>query len=269
MDWPDVAALAARAALEGAIRAAKREQRERQGDVLHAVARERAPYRDKPPGPPKTPSEAGKLGGEKRAAHERQRRHRALAAWSPDALLSLPNTVALFLRDNPMWQAWDWDATRDCNARLAHYVPQLYPDAPLPEDDRLALPLTAVGFMLWRALALITGPLWHVGPGTRQEVREGIYQEIREGVIILDRIHFDAYRRDDLAPPFREDFTAAVMAAEGGLMHFLYIGRESWRLIRECRLGRDCELQAPYFVNPEGGDPHRGCRVTRTRKERM
>jgi hypothetical protein len=270
---------AARAALKGAIDGANRErrnrgeqERERQGTVLRDVALERAPYRDTPPEAPRTPSAAGKRGGEKRAALERQRRQRALAAWSPSALLYLPNTVALFLRDHPMWESWTWGATRECNVQLVHCVPQLYQEDPLPKDERLALPLAVTGLTLWRALdPLITGPLRHVSRKARGDVLHAVYQEIRDGLTILERLDGNAWAMDDLAPEFREDFTAAVMAAEDALMHFVYIGHESWRLIRACRMGRDCLLGAPFYVNelkPESKDPHSRCRVGRHRKGR-
>ena len=286
MEWRDVATLTlgfldandlvgARAALKGALRAdgegRARRQEERQGDVLRDVAQGRAAYRDEsvplPPAPPKSPSEAGKMGGDKRAALDRQRRLRALTDWSPQALLYLPNEVALFLRDHPMWSAWTWEATQECNARLVHCVPQLYQDAPLPRDDRLALPLTVAGLTLWRVLDVIIGPLQHVGVQTRKDVLHAVYQQIREGMITLDRLEMHVYDMD-LEEPFREDFVESLMAAEDLLLHFIHGGQESWRLIRKCGLGRDCLVGAPYYVTdprvePKPKDPHGPCRVAR------
>jgi hypothetical protein len=207
-------------------------------------------------------------------ARERQRtrekaRQRLFALCTPRMILQPANIVEVFLHRHPMWKSWDWSETEPVNTRMWPFVQGLDVDDPLPDDPRLALPLTVAGFILYRAL--------HVNPeGKRRDhpdVVMDVYGEIAQGIGIIEKRFTDAAQRKvngEVSEEFQENFAHTVSVAETLLLHAVRLGPDMWDLILRCVLGAGCKDGEPFYVSRpnDKGASHRACRLRKHRAKK-
>lgn len=117
-----------------------------------------------------------------------QARERLFAACpEPETILRPANIIAMYLHDHPSPKVWAWEETRALNERMLEFVRSLDPSDPIPNDPRLALPMTAGGFALLRALRVDTQGM----PRTHPHVVMDVYDEIAQGIVsISDRVKY-------------------------------------------------------------------------------
>ena len=96
------------------------------------------------------------------------------------------NIVTVYLGTHPIWPSWSWADTRDVNLPMRDFLQRLDPDVLLPAaEPGVAVPMTAAGFFLYRALDQDPGP----------DLTENVYREIGDGVVMVDRLLLDAMAR--------------------------------------------------------------------------
>lgn len=194
-------------------------------------------------------------------------RARLFALCTPEVILAPVNIVAVYLHEQPMWNSWDWPETAAVNARMWPFVQRLDINDPLPDDPRLALPLTVAGFMLYRALHVDPEGM----PRDHPNVVMDVYAEIAQGIAILDKRLIRAAQQQidgDVSQAFLGDLAHTTNVAETLLLHAVRLGPEMWSLILRCGLGTDCRLGKPYFVSRPGErSPHGRCRTALARRK--
>ena len=188
----------------------------------------------------------------------------------PSVMLAPANIIAVYRRDHPvpddapLWPSWAWDVTANVNRRMLPFVQQLDPADPLPDDPRLALPMTIAGFWLWRALQVDRQGQPHTSPS----VVMAVYDEIAQGIAAVEKSLVDACAAEP-DEAFRVDFAHVMSVAQTLLFHAVRLGPELWDLILPCALGADCELGRPFYVTRPGEDnPHNRCNVEASRRKR-
>jgi len=250
-----------RPAVSEALRIAADARRDRPKRALERQDRalDRWADRDKPPPAPRTPERL------RRPRQKEQARRRLFALARPATILAPANIVAVYLHAHAMWKSWGWAETAAVNAKMLPFVQRLDARDPLPDDPRLALPLTVAGFMLYRALETPPAGKDRTSPAVMMDV----YREIAEGIIILTGCLEDAARRQirgDVLEDFLGHFAHTVAVAETLLLHAVRLGPEMWALILKCPLSSGCRLGAPYYVTPpDTGKPHSRCRTAKSR----
>jgi hypothetical protein len=217
-----------------------------------------------PPPPPPPGRVADRAPRSPRPRPRELAKRRLFDLAKPALMLTPVNIIEIYFRDHPMWPSWAWDDTREADTRMLPFVQALDPDEPLPEDARLAQPMTAAGTTLRRAL--------HVKPGP--SVVTDVYDELGNGILLLDELLIEATRRahdHEVPAEFLEHFADATVTAERLLFHAARVGLDAWLaeppLIRQCVLGPACPLGEPFFVNRPGEDRHSGCRVKASRSK--
>lgn len=213
--------------------------------------------------PPPRPPGGGQADrtSKRRGRAREQRRKRLFQLCTPKTILTPVNVVARYLASHPMWESWEWDATRDVNALMLPFAQALDRDDPLLDDARLALPLTVAGFMLYRALHA-------VGPRDPDAaVLRAVYDEIRQGIVIIDRIFARLFEiKGVYSEQFVLDFTSVVDAAEMLLFRVIRLEGEASGLILRCPLGTRCKVGEPFYVtSPTQRGPHPACRTAASR----
>jgi hypothetical protein len=178
-----------------------------------------------------------------------QFRRRLFDVARPKVILGPVNVVEVYLSEHPMWATWGWDDTRGVNARMLPFLQGLDPGDRLPDDARLALPITAAGFFLVRAL--------HLSPDMpRVALTADVYRIITEAIVTVDRFR---------APEgLAEDFAHVTDTAHMLLLRAVALGLDAWdhRLILRCTLGAKCQREEPFYVNaPAATAGHVACRV--------
>lgn len=163
----------------------------------------------------------------------------------------------------PLWPSWAWDVTDEINRQMLPFVQDLDKDDPLPDDPRLALPMTIAGFWLYRAL--------HIDPEgqprTSPTVVMDVYEEVAQGIAAVERSLSVVLGQLDLADAFRADYYHVAGVAKTLLLHAVRLGPEIWDLILRCKLGAECRLSAPFYVTRPGeDDPHNTCAVAAHRR---
>jgi hypothetical protein len=208
------------------------------------------------------------------APPQRQReqlRHRLFALTRPEMILAPVNVVAVYLDDrHAMWPSWSWAETQAVNTRMLSLVRRAWPDLPVADDPRVALPLTVAGFFLYRALH-VSPP----GPGRPEaHVVEDIYEEIEQGFVTLDAQRLAAVTakmRGEFSPECVDDFYDLAATARVLLFEAVRRGDEfRLALILECPLGPRCLKEAPYYIPGPGAgaDRHPACRMRHSRARR-
>jgi hypothetical protein len=193
-----------------------------------------------------------------------QDRQQLVKAARPEILLAPVNLVAVFLKDQPIWRSWSWADTEAVNGRMFAFAQQVSQDR-LPEDSRLALPLTAAGFYLYRAL--------HSGTWENPlDLVANVYYEIGEGIVQVNKSVIEAARLKhigDAPEEFVTTFAGIANTADLLLMHAAGLGPDKWKLILRCALGAGCRRGEPYYVARPGKpgklDHHGECRTAKVR----
>jgi hypothetical protein len=245
---------------EDAVRAWYRHaQRARQDDALDTAQKGDEPTAGRAAPAPTT-----------RPRKREQARRQLFVQLNPATILAPANIVAVYLHTHPMWKSWQWADTAAINAQMLPFVQKLDPTNPLPDDPRLALPMTIAGLMIVRALHVQRVP--RAPRANRMIMIQDIYQEIIDGVVQVDAVWTDVVKRKlagEVSAAFLQDFTEVQEAAQTLLLR-PNAGEEGWDLILRCHLGGGCRQKppTPYYVPPPGGAGHGACRTAASRAKR-
>lgn len=163
-------------------------------------------------------------------------RQRLFDQASPARILGFVNALDVYLGEHPAWDSWGWTETHDINTRMFPLVRELFPNDPLPDDSRLALPFTLASCALSRAL--------HLSPDA--ELTANVYRLVGETIVALNRL---------VGPEGLEaDYDDAREHAAFLLLHGARFGLEAWdlKLINQCGLQDKCLHGQPFFISPPG-----------------